>query len=105
MRHNTVKEEPGWAFTVTGTGLDLSSGAGPHTMSISTPAGTAYASTAPPLLGWGSQEPPDVEHPPRTLMATENRTLERLQSRLNRGEDFTDAEWHQYDQLTYLAAG
>jgi hypothetical protein len=111
VRHNTVKEEPGWAFTVTHDGLDPGEQIGPadrhrpHTMRIRTPAGTAYTSTAPPLLGWGSREPAEDRGPSRLLMATENRTLESMQARLNRGEDFNDAEWRQYGHLTYLATG
>jgi hypothetical protein len=31
--------------------------------------------------------------------------LDALQARLNRGEEFDDAEWDQYGFLTYLAAG
>jgi hypothetical protein len=107
QRHNNVKEEPGWAFTVTGTGLPDPAGTGgpsPHTMTIRTPAGTAYESVAPPLLGWGT-EPADDDRPPRPLMATENRRLQILQARLDRGEEFDDADWDQYGHLTWLAAG
>ena len=38
-------------------------------------------------------------------MATESRTLDTLQTRLNHGEALTDADWDQYGHLTYLAAG
>ncbi|MEO7069192.1 MAG: hypothetical protein ABI131_01715 [Nostocoides sp.] len=107
VRHNNVKEEPGWAFDVTRSCLNSNGDhgePGPHSMTIRTPAGTAYDSMAPPLLGWGSEAPED-DHPPRPLMLTENRTLEAMQSRLNRGEDFDEAEWTRYGYLTYLAAG
>ena len=106
VRHNNVKEEPGWDFTVTRTGLhhDDLADPGPHTMGITTPAGPAYVSTAPPLLGWGTQ-PVDDDRPTRPLMATENRRLDHLQARLDRGEDFDDADWTQYGHLTHLATG
>ena len=104
VRHNNVKEEPGWAFTVTSSGLDPGR-PGPHTMSIRTPAGRGYTSTAPPLLGWGTNHPADDDHPRRPLMATENRTLDTLQTRLDHGDDLTDADWDQYGHLTHLAAG
>src|SRR5580765_3700861 len=112
VRHNNVKEEPGWNYQVTRTGLhhpdhadlDDPKGPGPHTMTVTTPAGTAYESTAPPLLGWGTQ-PVEDDRPTRPLMATENRPLNHLQTRLDRGEDFHDADWTQYGHLTHLAAG
>ena len=104
VRHNTSKEEPGWAFTVTTNGVDCHE-TGPHTMTITTPAGTAYDSMAPPLLGWGTHEPADDDHPRRPLMSTESRTLDTLQSKLNHGDDLTDADWDEYGHLTYLAAG
>ncbi len=90
---------------MTRTGRHETSDHGPHTMRITTPAGTAYESTAPPLLGWGSQDPPADGHPPRLMLATENRRLEHLQTRVNNGDDLNDADWTEYDVLTPLAAG
>src|SRR5580765_1822071 len=106
VRHNNVKEEPGWDFTITRTGLHHfdDDDPGPHTMTVSTPAGTAYESTAPPLLGWGTQ-PVEDDPPTRPSTATENQRLNHLQARLDRGEDFDDADWTQYGHLTHLAAG
>ncbi len=49
-RHNQVKEELGWYFTVRSTGLD---GTGPHGIRIQTPTGRVHDSTAPPILGEG----------------------------------------------------
>ena len=76
-------------------------------MRISTPAGTAYTSVAPPLLGRGSQDPKgeDEHRPSRSLTVAEDRLLERMQSRINHGEDFTDEDWDRYGHLTWLAAG
>jgi hypothetical protein len=50
QRHNQVKEEVGWYFTVRSTGLD---GTGPHGIRIQTPTGRVHDSTAPPILGEG----------------------------------------------------
>lgn len=59
-RHNLVKEEVGWSFTVRSTGLD---GTGAHGIRITTPTGRVHDSTAPPILGDGwsapESEPPD----------------------------------------------
>jgi len=49
-RHNQIKEEVGWYFTVHSTGLD---GTGPHGIRIQTPTGRVHDSTAPPILGEG----------------------------------------------------
>ncbi|WP_237700739.1 HNH endonuclease signature motif containing protein [Janibacter sp. HTCC2649] len=49
-RHNQIKEEVGWYFTVRSTGLD---GTGPHGIRITTPTGRVHDSTAPPILGEG----------------------------------------------------
>ena len=53
-RHNLIKEELGWYFTVRSTGLD---GTGPHGMRIQTPTGRIHDSTAPPILGEGWSPP------------------------------------------------
>ncbi len=53
-RHNHVKEELGWYFTVRSTGLD---GTGPHGIRIQTPTGRIHDSTAPPILGEGWSRP------------------------------------------------
>ncbi|UUZ43768.1 hypothetical protein LP422_13320 [Janibacter limosus] len=49
--HNPVKEAPGWRAEVTSTGLDP--GGGPHAVTLTTPTGSEYTCTAPPLLGHG----------------------------------------------------
>ncbi|MFC7486033.1 DUF222 domain-containing protein [Knoellia sp. CPCC 206453] len=56
-RHNLVKEEVGWYFTVRSTGLD---GTGPHDIRITTPTGRIHDSTAPPILGEGWIAPETV---------------------------------------------
>ncbi|MFC7487374.1 HNH endonuclease signature motif containing protein [Knoellia sp. CPCC 206453] len=57
QRHNLVKEEVGWYFTVRSTGLD---GTGPHGIRIQTPTGRIHDSTAPPILGEGWLAPGTV---------------------------------------------
>jgi hypothetical protein len=52
--HNLVKEAPGWSAEVTSTGLDPG---GPHEVTLTTPTGTEYTCTAPPLLGHGRPRP------------------------------------------------
>ncbi|QBF47072.1 HNH endonuclease [Janibacter limosus] len=54
--HNLVKEAPGWRAEVTSTGLDP--GGGPHEVTLTTPTGSEYICTAPPLLGHGRPHPP-----------------------------------------------
>ncbi|UUZ46110.1 hypothetical protein LP422_09950 [Janibacter limosus] len=61
--HNPVKEAPGWRAEVTSTGLDP--GGGPHEVTLTTPTGSEYICTAPPLLGYGRPHPP----PPRSAPA------------------------------------
>lgn len=56
-RCNLTKEAPGWQTEVVATGLDPS-GQRPHEITLTTPTGLSYQSTAPPLLGWGSSPPP-----------------------------------------------
>ncbi|MFC7486586.1 DUF222 domain-containing protein [Knoellia sp. CPCC 206453] len=56
-RHNLVKEEVGWYFTVRSTGLD---GTRPHGIRIQTPTGRVHDSTAPPILGQGWIAPETV---------------------------------------------
>ncbi|WP_237700632.1 HNH endonuclease signature motif containing protein [Janibacter sp. HTCC2649] len=53
-RHNQIKEEVGWYFTVRSTGLD---GTRPHGIRIQTPTGRVHDSTAPPILGEGWSSP------------------------------------------------
>ena len=60
QRHNQVKEEVGWHFTVHSTGLD---GTGPHGIRIHTPTGRVHDSTAPPILGEGWPAPQPVPVP------------------------------------------
>ncbi|QKE84414.1 DUF222 domain-containing protein [Arthrobacter sp. NEB 688] len=50
-RCNLVKEAPGWQVVVVR--------GSPHEVEVRTPTGHAYRSLAPPLLGWGSDPPPD----------------------------------------------
>ncbi len=65
-RCNQVKEAPGWqVHVVRGS---------PREIEIKTPAGHAYRSLAPPLLGWGS-DPPD---PDRGTTSALERHLESL---------------------------
>ncbi|KRE36002.1 hypothetical protein ASG73_15180 [Janibacter sp. Soil728] len=54
--HNLVKEAPGWRAEVTSSGLDP--GGGPHEVTLTTPTGSEYTCTAPPLLGHGRPHPP-----------------------------------------------
>lgn len=50
QRHNLVKEESGWQFLVTSTGLERQ---GPHELRITTPTGRRLDAAAPPILGDG----------------------------------------------------
>ncbi|MGG5257534.1 HNH endonuclease [Phycicoccus avicenniae] len=55
-RCNHVKEAPGWSVTVVR--------GSPREIEIRTPTGHTHTSLAPPLLGWGSDQPdPDVSPP------------------------------------------
>ncbi|MCA1783213.1 MAG: DUF222 domain-containing protein [Intrasporangiaceae bacterium] len=60
-RCNLTKESPGFRASVhdpPGSG----GRAGPHAVTITTPAGQSETSVAPPLLGWGWRAPPDESH-------------------------------------------
>ncbi|MBM6400267.1 HNH endonuclease [Phycicoccus sonneratiae] len=50
-RCNHAKESPGWAATVVR--------GSPRQVELHTPTGHTYRSLAPPLLGWGTDPPPD----------------------------------------------
>ncbi|WP_235499425.1 DUF222 domain-containing protein [Janibacter sp. Soil728] len=69
--HNLVKEAPGWRAEVTSTGLDP--GGGPHEVILTTPTGSEYTCTAPPLLGHGRPGP--RSRPPRAGEVTRRRPV------------------------------
>ncbi|WP_404348947.1 HNH endonuclease [Phycicoccus jejuensis] len=52
-RCNLVKESPGWQVVVVR--------GSPHELEVRTPTGHRHRSLSPPLLGWGSDPPPDDE--------------------------------------------
>ena len=57
-RCNYTKETPGWLVAPTGTSPPAPTDRPrtSHELQVRTPLGRTYASQAPPLLGWGSQE-------------------------------------------------
>lgn len=52
-RCNLVKESPGWQVVVVR--------GSPHELEVRTPTGHRHRALSPPLLGWGSDPPPDDE--------------------------------------------
>ncbi|WP_165399568.1 DUF222 domain-containing protein [Janibacter limosus] len=72
--HNLVKEAPGWRAEVTSTGLDP--GGGPHEVTLTTPTGSEYICTAPPLLGHGRPRP--RSRPPLAGATTRRRPVDTI---------------------------
>jgi hypothetical protein len=72
--HNLVKEAPGWRAEVTSTGLDP--GGGPHEVTLTTPTGSEYICTAPPLLGHGRPR----SRPPLAGETTPRRPVDSVDS-------------------------
>jgi hypothetical protein len=107
-RCNHVKEAPGWSVTVTDPGPQLpvldgvreqpgtvggsaraavsranARSVRPRRVMVRTPTGHVYASSPPPLLGWGSEGPPTAGQPAGSVAAVAMRRP-RLSSRLER---------------------
>lgn len=72
--HNLAKEDPGHHTTLTADGLTTGH---PHQITWTTPTGRTITSTAPPVLGWGSNRAdPSAPHGPRPLETNELSPLE-----------------------------